>query len=144
MPTITIYFMPKPKPTHNNPTVLIAEDDHLITKAYVASLKRSGFKTIHASDGLEALWESKRKNPDIILLDIKMPFINGFKVLKELKANPKTKDIPVLLLSNSLRDEYLVSAQSLGAKEFLIKLDLSIDTLVQKIMTYTKEHTAPA
>ncbi len=73
-----------------------------------------------------------------------MPFINGFKVLKELKANPKTKDIPVLLLSNSLRDEYLVSAQSLGAKEFLIKLDLSIDTLVQKIMTYTKEHTAPA
>ncbi len=115
--------------------VLIVEDDKFLLSAYRVKLTKAGFEIKIATDGEEALKILREDKPDVILLDLVMPRKDGFAVLEELKTNPVWKSIPVIVLSNLSQKEDLEKAKALGAKDYLIKSDLSLKDLVEKINT---------
>ena len=117
-------------------TILIAEDDKLILNALRDGLERAGFDVHVAHDGREALRLAKKICPSILLLDIAMPEKDGLEVLKEIRANEKTKNQHALIFSN-LEDEKTINrARKLGVDEYLLKADFTIKDLITKI----KEH----
>ncbi len=125
-----------PKNNKNKIKILLAEDDEFISLAYKDGLGRMGFEVVVASDGIEALEKVKKERPDIILLDIIMPRKNGFEVLTELKADPKFKKIPVIVLSNLGQDTDIQKGKELGAVDYLIKSNFSISEVADKIKKY--------
>ena len=113
--------------------VLLAEDDRFLRKAAETMLKRQGYLVITAADGEEALRVARGEPLDLILLDMIMPKVNGFEVLKALKENPLTAHIPVIVLSSLGQDRDIQQALSAGAAAYVIKTDLSLQTLVQRV-----------
>jgi two-component system, OmpR family, response regulator MprA len=113
--------------------ILLAEDDRFLRKAAEAALRRAGYCVTLAVDGDEALAAVRAERPDAILLDLLMPKQNGLEVLRALKRDGGTRDIPVLVLSNSSRDRDVEEVKALGAAGYLVKADLSLDALVRKV-----------
>jgi len=113
--------------------VLVAEDDKFLIKAYSAKLIKSGFETILAANGEEAIERTMSEKPDVILLDLVMPKKDGFEVLYELKNNDQTKKIPVIILSNLGQEEDIKRGKELGAKDYLVKSNIAIQDVVDKI-----------
>lgn len=113
--------------------ILIAEDDKFLGNAYQAKFSLSGFEVKLATDGNEALVALQTFIPDVILLDLMMPVKDGYATLQEIKANPKLKNIPVIVASNLGQAEDVQRALSLGAVDFVVKSDLSLNTLIEKI-----------
>jgi CheY-like chemotaxis protein len=114
--------------------ILVAEDDKFLGSAYRAKLTKSGFEVQIVTDGEEALAALKTFQPDIILLDLVMPKKDGFATLQELKASEDYKKIPVIVASNLGQKEDLDKAKAMGAVDYVIKSDLSLDALIGKIM----------
>jgi PleD family two-component response regulator len=96
-------------------------------------LKRQGYLVITAADGEEALRVARGEPLDLILLDMIMPKVNGFEVLKALKENALTAHIPVIVLSSLGQDRDVQQAMNAGAAAYVIKTDLSLHTLVQRV-----------
>ncbi|RLC36993.1 response regulator [Candidatus Falkowbacteria bacterium] len=117
-------------------TILLAEDDKFISRAYNDGLSRNGFNVVLAQDGNEAVKFAKEKRPDIILLDLIMPDKNGFEALKEIKADEKTKQIPVIILSNLGQDTDIKKGKEMGAVDYLIKANFSMSEVIEKIRGY--------
>lgn len=113
--------------------VLVVEDDKFLTSAYKAKLTKSGFEVQVASDGEEALQALQAFSPDIILLDLVMPRKDGFATLPEIRAKENFKTTPIIVTSNLGQKEDVDKAMSLGASDYIIKSDLSMDALVTKI-----------
>lgn len=113
--------------------ILLAEDDRLIAKAAGAALKRHGFEVISAADGEEAFDKAKLEKPDLILLDVIMPKVDGLIALTKLKADPETAAIPVIMLSNLGQAHDVESALRMGAVAYYLKNDLRGDALAAKI-----------
>ena len=113
--------------------ILVVEDDQFLSNAYKLKLTKSGFETVVASDGNEALEVLKEFKPDMILLDLIMPNLDGFSTLKALKDNSEYKDIPVIVASNLGQKEDIEKAKELGANDFVIKSKVSIEKIVQKV-----------
>ncbi len=113
--------------------ILVAEDDKFLSNAYRVKLTKAGFDVKAAGDGAEALNILQTFIPDLILLDLVMPVKDGFATLEVIKADEKLKMIPVIVASNLGQKEDCDRALKLGAKDFVIKSDLSLDTLIQKI-----------
>jgi CheY-like chemotaxis protein len=113
--------------------VLVAEDDKFLMKVYEAKLAKEGYTLIGARDGAEAIELIKAEKPSVILLDLVMPKKNGFEVLAEVKADDSVKDIPVIILSNLGQEADVKKGISGGAVDYIIKADMSIDEVVDKI-----------
>jgi CheY-like chemotaxis protein len=113
--------------------VLLAEDDRFLRRAAESRLRQNGFTVLPAVDGEEALKVARAERPDLILLDLIMPKLQGFEVLKALKQDPATAPIPVIVLSNLGQDEDLKRAMELGAIAYFIKAHLSLQDLVQRV-----------
>ena len=113
--------------------VLLAEDDRFLRRACETALTRRGINVIAAEDGERALELIKSEHPDLILLDLLMPKKTGIEVLRAIKADPATRDIPVLILSNSSRELEMQNAQELGVVDYLIKANLSLQELAEKV-----------
>jgi DNA-binding response OmpR family regulator len=113
--------------------ILLVEDDFSIRELYQRVLADTHYNVITADDGVEGLKAVNENNPDLILLDIMMPRMNGIDVLKELKANPKTAQIPVVLLSNLGQESVTNKAKELGAKAYIIKIKITPPELIQRI-----------
>ena len=113
--------------------VLLAEDDRFLRKAAETTLKRQGYLVITAADGEEALRVARAEPLDLILLDMIMPKLNGFEVLKALKQNPLTAHIPIIILSSLGQDRDMQQAMDAGAAAYVIKTDLSLHALVQRV-----------
>jgi DNA-binding response OmpR family regulator len=113
--------------------ILIIEDDSILQKALQEFLAGEGFEISSALDGEEGINMSKTKKPDLILLDIILPKKDGYEVLKEVKSDPNTKNIPVVLLTNlgSLND--VEKALDMGATTYLIKADYKLEEVAKKI-----------
>lgn len=101
--------------------VLLVEDDNLIQEMYETILKLRNFEVELASDGVEGLEKTRALKPDVILLDVMMPKMNGLEMLEKLKNDPQIRDIPVIMLSNLADDEHIRQALSLGALQYIIK-----------------------
>jgi CheY-like chemotaxis protein len=114
--------------------ILIVEDDSLLLKVVSTSFLAEKFEVATVENGLEVMEATKKFLPDIILLDLIIPGIDGFAVLKQLKEDEKTKDIPVVIMSNLGTAGDVKSTKALGADEYFIKAN----TEIEKIINYVK------
>lgn len=113
--------------------ILIVDDEEILRKIYSDRLTFEGFLVDTAADGQEALTKINTSAPNLILLDILMPKLNGLQVLEQLNTNPTLKTIPVIVLSNVANDENIKKALSLGAKDYLLKTNFSPNEIITKI-----------
>jgi DNA-binding response OmpR family regulator len=113
--------------------ILLVEDDRVLRKAVEAALIRSEYRVRVAADGEEALREVRAARPDLILLDLLMPKVNGIEVLRAVRAAEATRDVPVLILSNSSRERDMAQVRALGVVGYFVKADLSLDELTRKV-----------
>lgn len=114
-------------------TILLAEDDRFLRRAAEVTLKQRGFTVLLACDGQEALDMARAYRPDLLLLDLLMPRKTGMEVLAELRAQPGTRDIRVLILSNSSKELEMQSARTLGVAGYWIKANLSLKELGDRV-----------
>lgn len=119
--------------TTSHQRLLLVEDDTFLAGMYVTKLSMEGFETELATDGKVGLEKAKKLKPDLILLDILLPKMNGFDVLREIKKDPETKDIPVILLTNLGQKSDVVQGLDLGAVDYLIKAHFMPSEVVEKI-----------
>lgn len=113
--------------------ILAAEDDKLISNSLCDALKTAGYEATPAYDGEEAVAKAREIIPDLVLLDIMMPKLDGISVLWELKANPATAKIPVIVLTNIGDVETISKIVEAGAVDYLLKSDQSVDDIIQKV-----------
>ena len=113
--------------------VLLAEDDRFLRRAAEARLRRHGLEVLTAVDGEEALRIARAERLDLVLLDVVMPKLEGFEVLKLLKEDEATASIPVIVLSNLGQERDVAQAKTLGAVAFLVKAHLSLQDLVDRV-----------
>ena len=118
--------------------ILVAEDEVSLLKALNVQLLNSGFEVLSATTGRAALEVMKKDKPDLVLLDIIMPEMNGFEVLQKKKSDPEIVHIPVIVLSNLGQDEDIKKAKELGARDFYIKASLSLEDLMKKVEELTQ------
>lgn len=113
--------------------ILVIEDEATLQNAMVEVLAQSGYETLSALDGELGFALATKELPDLILLDIILPKMDGFEVLKGLKANPQTANIPVIILTNLGDVSSVQQALELGANSYLVKADFHLDDVIQKV-----------
>lgn len=116
--------------------VLVVEDDALLAQALTQHLLKEKFDVATVGNGLEVVDVVKKFVPDIILLDIILPGLDGFGVLKLLRADKKMESIPVIVISNIGEVGDIKSAKALGAEEYIIKAHTQLSTIVNTIRKY--------
>ena len=105
----------------NRPVILIADDDEDILELVRLRLSRSGYDTVLARNGAEALEVARERRPDVALLDVSMPAMNGYEVTAALKRDPITKDIPVILLTARAQTADVAKGFEAGADDYVTK-----------------------
>lgn len=113
--------------------VLAVEDDLFLKELLAGKLSEDEFNVFYASNGDEALSLAATEIPDVVLLDILLPGMSGYEVLEKLKADDTTKHIPVLILSNFGQPEDIEKGKALGAVDFLVKANNSLDAIVARV-----------
>ncbi len=103
------------------PLILIAEDERDIRELIVFTLQLSGFAVIDVPNGEEAVKKALEVNPDLILMDVRMPKMTGYEACKALKADEKTRDIPIVFLSAKGQESEVTTGMDLGAEEYFLK-----------------------
>ncbi len=119
--------------------VLLVEDDRFLRELIAQKLEREGFDVMQAVDGEEALRKVGERKPEIVLLDLILPGIGGFDVLKKIKEGPDTNGIPVVILSNLGQREDVEKGLGLGATDFLIKAHFTPGEIITKIKAILNE-----
>ena len=120
-------------------TILFIEDESTLQKTFGDILGKAGYEMISALDGETGLKLAKNKKPDLVLLDLILPKMHGFEVLKELKGDPETKDIPIIVLTNLEGLEEVNKAIELGAKTYLVKTQYTLEEVMAKIQKAFEE-----
>ena len=113
--------------------ILLVEDDRFLRRACEVSLRQRGFSVTLAADGEEALRQVRAERPDLILLDLLMPRMTGIEVLRTLRAEPATREIPVLILSNSSREQDFEEIKTLEVSGYFVKANLSLQELGDQV-----------
>lgn len=113
--------------------ILVAEDDQFLSDAYATKLTQAGYELEKAFDGQEVLQKLETYSPDVIILDLVMPKLDGYSVLEQLKQSEDWKDIPVIVASNLGQKQDIDQAKKLGANDYVVKTDLSMNKLIEKI-----------
>ena len=114
-------------------SILLVEDDEFLAELYATKLNLEGFNVSLAVDGEKGLKSAKENKPDLILLDIILPKMDGFEVLKEIKKDPALKNVPVILLTNLSQKDEVKRGLDLGANDYLIKAHFMPSEVVKKI-----------
>lgn len=113
--------------------ILIVEDDPFLVEMYAAKLTAENFDIEVVNDGSNVLKKISEKKPDLILLDIVLPKVDGFEVLKKIKEDPKLKDIKVVTLTNLGQKDEVEKGLKLGADEYVIKAHYTPTEVVEKV-----------
>jgi DNA-binding response OmpR family regulator len=112
---------------------MIIEDDVFVMDIYQTKLTQEGFEVIGAVNGVDAVKKLQTEIPDLILLDIIMPYMGGLEVLAEIKKNERVRNVPVIMLTNLSQKEEVNTAMGLGANDFLIKSHFTPSEVLEKI-----------
>lgn len=118
--------------------ILVVEDEKFLLDLYQIKLIQEGHEVLIAKNGSEGLAMTQDHLPDLILLDILMPKVDGYEMLKKLKVDKKTKKIPVIIFSNLSQKEEIEKGLKLGANDFIIKTSVTPTELAQKVEEYLK------
>jgi DNA-binding response OmpR family regulator len=113
--------------------ILLVEDDSFLIDIYTTKLKESGFSVDVASEGDEAVRKAKEEKFDLVLLDIVLPKVDGWDILKQIKAESKLKDLKVIIISNLSQKEEVEKGMNLGASKYLIKAHFTPSEVVKEI-----------
>lgn len=122
--------------TSVGPRILLIEDDPLLVNMYREKFENEGLSFLTAEDGEEGLKLALEGNVSMIILDLRLPKLSGIELLTQLRNNPKGKNVAVIVLTNMTDTNDAKKALALGAKEYLVKADLTPTQLVTKIKTY--------
>ncbi len=114
--------------------ILIIEDEDILCDILSSKLKSEGYEISSAKDGESGLEKIKRLKPDLVLLDIIMPKMNGFFVLEQKTLDATIAKIPVIIISNSGQPVEIERAKTLGAKDWLIKADFDPEQVIDKVI----------
>lgn len=114
-------------------TVLLVEDDEMLNAMYKAKFEKEGYTVLSAFNGSEGLKMAESSTPDIVLLDIIMPKMDGFVCLKKIKRNPALSKLPVILLTNLGQEEDIKKGKELGATDYFIKANHTPQEVVDKV-----------
>ncbi len=119
----------------SNKKILIVEDDKFLRDLLVGKLRDEGFEITWAVDGEEGIKKIKEEKPELILLDLILPGLNGFEVLKQIKSDTadEIRKLPVIILRNLGQQDDIKKGMSLGAADFLIKAHFTLSEIVEKI-----------
>jgi DNA-binding response OmpR family regulator len=112
--------------------ILIVDDDPSLLNVLSSKVESLGYTVIKARDGEQAIREFKKDPPDLVLLDIVMPFKSGFEVLEDIKMKQKSK-VPVIILSNLSESQDIETGKNLGAVDYITKSNLTIREIMVKI-----------
>jgi len=113
--------------------ILIVEDDKFLRELILHKLIKEGYDVIEAADGEEGIKKATEEKPDLALLDLILPGIDGFEVLYRMKASPETSSIPVIILSNLGQKDDVEKGMRLGASDYLIKAHFTPGEIIGKI-----------
>ena len=121
--------------------ILVVDDERHIVRLVEVNLQRAGYEVVQAYDGVEALEKVSADKPDMIVLDVMMPRMNGFDVLKNLKAKPETMDIPVIMLTAKAQDADIFRGWQSGVDSYLTKPfnPMELLTFVKRIFESQEE-----
>ena len=117
-------------------TVLLVEDNEFIRNMYQLKLSKAGLTVVEAVDGQMALDKIKASKPDLVLLDMMMPNMSGIDVLKQLHKDKLIPDLPVIVLTNIMNSQAITEARDLGARDYIIKTDLTPSQVIDKLKPY--------
>ncbi len=118
--------------------ILLVEDDPFLIDIYTTKLKQSGFSVGVAEDGDECLRKLKEEAPDLLLLDIVLPSVNGWEILRKIKQDDKLKKIEVVILSNLGEKDEVEKGIKLGAVKYLVKAHYTPGEVVEEIKKILK------
>jgi DNA-binding response OmpR family regulator len=116
-------------------TILIIEDDRFLREVISQKLLKEGYNPVGAVDGEEGIRKVKEIKPDLVLLDLILPGIDGFEVLSQMKEDPLLAQIPVIILSNLGQKEEIEKGLKMGAVDYLIKAHFTPGEIIEKIKT---------
>lgn len=119
-------------------TILIIEDDKFLRELIVKKLVGEGYKTSEAIDGEEGIKKIREEKPDLVLLDLILPGIDGFEVLAKMKGDSKLAPIPVIILSNLGQKEDVERGLKMGAIDYLVKAHFTPGEIIEKIKNILK------
>ena len=123
--------------------VVVAEDDQILSKVILAELKESGFDVWQARTGEEAVKLAKSKTPDLILMDVLMPKMDGFAALEAIKGSPETERIPVIMLTMLGSDDDIKRGLKLGAEDYIVKSQHAVAEICDKVEEYFSVESHP-
>ena len=117
--------------------ILAVDDERHIVRLIQVNLERAGYQVVTAYDGREALKKIEEEHPDLIVLDVMMPYMNGLETLKEIRANPQTRNLPVIMLTAKAQDQDVFQGYSYGVDIYLTKPFNPVEllTFVKRIFT---------
>jgi two-component system alkaline phosphatase synthesis response regulator PhoP/two-component system response regulator VicR len=123
--------------------ILAVDDERHIVRLIQVNLERAGYEVITAFDGREALQKIEEERPDMVVLDVMMPFMDGFEALKQIRANPMTRELPVIMLTAKAQDQDVFQGYSKGADIYLTKPfnPMELLTFVKRIFTELESDT---
>jgi DNA-binding response OmpR family regulator len=122
-------------------TILLVEDDTFLVDMYSRKFADYGYAVITASNGKQALEHIKTKKPNIILMDVVMPEMDGFETLKAIKSDASMKDVPVIMLTNLGQKEEVEKALQMGASDYLIKAHFTPTEVANKVKEFIASHS---
>ncbi|MGA2666655.1 MAG: response regulator [Patescibacteria group bacterium] len=122
--------------------LLLVEDDVTLVKMYERKFLADGYDVAVAYDGLEGLEKATSEKPDLILLDIMLPKLDGLAMFKKMRSQPVTVNTPVILLTNFGQEDAVFECFKLGAIDYLVKADVTPQQVVDKVENFLAERKA--
>ncbi|MFH1508726.1 MAG: response regulator [bacterium] len=129
----------QPLKNNNKIKIVIVEDDPFLLGMYVTKLEMTGFDVSGVEDGKEAVPMVEKEMPDLVLLDIILPNVDGFEILKKLKKQDSTKDIPIIIFTNLGQQADVEKGLELGAVDYLIKAHFTPSEVIEKVNRIIKK-----
>jgi DNA-binding response OmpR family regulator len=124
--------------SQTKPSIVIVEDEPFLASMYSAKFEMEGFVVRRAADGMEGVALIKNDLPDIVLLDVVMPKVDGFEALAQLRADPQTANLPILLLTNLGQSSDIEKGLALGASDYIVKANYTPAQVVAKVKEHLK------
>jgi DNA-binding response OmpR family regulator len=123
--------------------ILVIEDDDIVARTIERSLRGDEFRVVLASSGVEGLKSARRRPPDMVILDIIMPGMDGYTVCREIRSDPILADIPILFLTAKIKDEDKIAGFKAGADDFLCK-PFNVDELILRLRAILRRSRLPS
>ena len=114
-------------------TILVVEDDKFLRELITRKLSEEGYNTVEAVDGEDGARKIKEEMPDLVLLDLILPGMDGFEVLANIKQDPKTSPVPIIVFSNLGQTEDVEKGMKLGAIDYMVKAHFTPVEIIEKV-----------